>query len=130
MMRRVSKKDTDSFKSCDRSKGFTKIQTFDLRKPFCHKSCFVAYHHPMFILLVSKDPLGADDVLVFRRSFEDPNFIAGEVVQLILHGHHPIRVLKRFLYASGFNTRNKRVIFAKRSMFIASSYSLGGTTND
>ena len=76
MMRRVSKKNTDSFKSCNRSKGFTKIQSFDLRKPFCHKSCLVAYHHPMFILLVSKDPLGADDVLVFRRSFEDPNFIA------------------------------------------------------
>ena len=113
MMRRVNKKDTDSFKSCNRSKSFTKIQTFDLREPFCHKSCFVAYHHPMLILLVSKNPLSADDVLVFRRSFEDPNFIAGEVVQFFLHGHHPIRVLKCFLYASGFNTRNKRVIFAK-----------------
>src|SRR6185437_7707422 len=40
----------------------------------------------MFILLVSEDPLGADDVLVFRRSFEDPNFIAGEIVQFFLHG--------------------------------------------
>ena len=67
--------------------------------------------HPMFILLVSEDPLSADDVLIFRRSFKDPNFIAGEVVQLFLHGSHPIRVLKRFLYASGFNTRNKRVKF-------------------
>src|SRR6185503_18010523 len=113
MMRRVSKKDVDSFKSCDWSNSFTKIQTFDLRKPFCHKSCFIAYHHPMFILLVSEDPLSADDVLVFWRSFKDPNFNAGEVVQFFLPGHHPIRVLKCFLYASGFNTRNKRVIFAK-----------------
>ena len=103
-MRRVSKKDADSF---------TKTQTFNLRKSFCHKSYFIAYHHPMFILLISEDPLSADDVLVFRRSFENPNFIAGEVVQLLFPGHHPIRVLKRFLYASGSNTRNKRVIFAK-----------------
>src|SRR6185437_2641366 len=113
MMRRVSKKDADSFKSCNRSKSFTKIQTFNLREPFCHKSYFIAYHHLMFILLVSEDPLSADDVLVFRRSFEDPNFIADEVVQFFLHDHHPIRVLKRFLYASGFNTRNKRVMFTK-----------------
>src|SRR6185437_12166239 len=113
MMRRVSKKYAYSFKSCDGSKSFTKIQTFVLRKPFCHKSCFIAYHHPMFILLVSEDPLSADDVLVFWRSFEDPNFIAAEVVQFFLHGHHPIRVLKHFLYASGFNTRNKRVMFTK-----------------
>ena len=65
MMRRVSKKDADSFKSCNRSKSFTKIQTFDLREPFCHKSCFVAYHHPMFILLVSEDPLSAMMFLSF-----------------------------------------------------------------
>ena len=100
MMRRVSKKYAYSFQSCDWSKSFIKIQTFDLRKPFCHKSCFVAYHYPMFILLVPEDPLSANYILVFRRSFKDPNFIAGEVVQFLLHGHHPIRVLKRFLYAS------------------------------
>ena len=100
-------------------------------KPFCHKSCLVANHYTMLILFVAEEPLGANDVLALRTLFKNPNLIAGEVVELFLHCHHPIRVLKSLIYICGFQARNKRVMFTKRGILTStSSYSTGGVTHD
>src|SRR6185503_9983748 len=104
----------NGFKSCNGGKYFTKIQPFNLCKALCHKSCLVANHHTMLILFVAEDPLCANDVLVLRMFFKKPNFIAGEVIELSLHGHHLIRVLKSLIYICEFQARNKRVMFTKR----------------
>jgi hypothetical protein len=39
-----------------------------------------------------------------------PYLIPSEVVELLLHCHHPIRILKCFLYFVWLNRGNKRVI--------------------
>ena len=96
-------------------KCFTKIQPFNLCKALCHKPYLVAKHYTMLILFVAEDPLSTNDILVLRTLFKNPNFIAGEVVELFLHGYHPIRVLKSFIYICGFQARNKRVMFTKEA---------------
>src|SRR6185503_7943306 len=102
-----------------------------LVQALCHKSCLVANHYTMLILFVAEDPLSTNDILILRTFFKNLNFIAGEVVDLFLHGHHPIRVLKSFIYICGFQARNKRVMFTKRGILTStSSYSTGGVTYD
>ncbi|KAL5683753.1 hypothetical protein ACJX0J_010138, partial [Zea mays] len=48
----------------------------------------------------------------------------GEVVELLLHCHHPIRILKCFLYLVWLNRGNKRVMFTKMSNTRSSGYPL------
>src|SRR6185503_15137922 len=114
-----------------RGKCFTKIQPFNLSKALSHKSCLISNHHTMFILFVAEDPLGANDVLALRTLFKNPNFIAGEVVELFLYCHDPIQVLKCFIYICGFQVRNKRAMFTKRAILTStSSYSTGRVSHD
>jgi hypothetical protein len=53
-----------------------------------------------------------------------PYLIPSEVVELLLHRHHPIRILKCFLYLVWLNKGNKRVMFTKMSNTRSSSYPL------
>jgi hypothetical protein len=53
-----------------------------------------------------------------------PNLIPPEVVELLLHCQHPIRILKCFLYPVWLNRGNKRVMFTKMSNTRLSSYPL------
>jgi hypothetical protein len=41
-------------------------------------------------------------------------FISLEVVELFLHGHHPIKILPGFFYPKRFNRRNKGVVLKKK----------------
>src|SRR5699024_9058437 len=59
-----------------------------------------------------------------------PYLIPSEVVELLLHRHHPIRILKRFLYPVWLNRGNKRVMFTKMSNTRSSSYPLMNVTED
>ena len=62
--------------------------TLQLVQALCHKSCLIANHHTMLILFVAEDTLSANVVLVLRTILKNPNFIASEVVELFLYGHH------------------------------------------
>src|SRR5688572_9849239 len=53
-----------------------------------------------------------------------PYLIPHEVVELLLHRHHPIRILKCFLYPMWLNRGNKREMFTKMSNTRSSSYPL------
>src|SRR5688572_24161443 len=53
-----------------------------------------------------------------------PYLISREVVELLLHRHHPIRILKCFLYPVWLNRGNKRVMFTKMCNTRPSSYPL------
>src|ERR671926_429286 len=106
------------FKSCNRCKGLSKIQAFNLREPLCNKSCLVSYHISLVILFVAEHSLGAYDSCILGALFKCPNLIAGEVVQFLMHGIHPIRILESFIYTFRLNARNKRVMFGKISKFL------------
>jgi hypothetical protein len=56
--------------------------------------------------------------------------IPSEVVELLLHRHHPIRILKCFLYPVWLNRGNKRVMFTKMSNTRSSSYPLLNIAED
>jgi hypothetical protein len=56
--------------------------------------------------------------------------IPSEVVELFLHRHHPIRILKCFLYPVWLNRGNKRVMFTKMSNTRPSSYPLLNIAED
>jgi hypothetical protein len=56
--------------------------------------------------------------------------IPREVVELLLHRHHPIRILKCFLYLVWLNRGNKRVMFTKMSNTRPSSYPLLNIAED
>jgi hypothetical protein len=53
-----------------------------------------------------------------------PHLIPREVVELLLHREHPIRILKCFLYPVWLNRGNKRVMFTKMSNTRSSGYPL------
>jgi hypothetical protein len=53
-----------------------------------------------------------------------PYLISSEVVELLLHRHHPIRILKCFLYPVWLNRGNKRVMLTKMCNTRSSSYPL------
>jgi hypothetical protein len=59
-----------------------------------------------------------------------PYLIPCEIVELLLHRHHPIRILKCFLYLVWLNRGNKRVMFTKMSNTRSSSYPLLNITED
>jgi hypothetical protein len=44
-----------------------------------------------------------------------PDFISFEVVELFLHGQHPVRILQGFFYPERLNRKNKRVMLTKNS---------------
>jgi uncharacterized membrane protein len=46
----------------------------------------------VFILLVVEHPLGSHNILL-RTWHQALNFISLEVVELFLHGQHPVRIL-------------------------------------
>src|SRR5688500_18460685 len=59
-----------------------------------------------------------------------PYLISSEVVELLLHRHHPIRILESFLYPVWLNRGNKRVMFTKMCNPRSSSYPLMNITED
>jgi hypothetical protein len=68
----------------------------------------------MLVLLVAEHPLGAHNVLLWTW-YQAPNFISIEVVELFLHGQHPVRILQGFFYPERLNRRDKRVMLTKIS---------------
>jgi hypothetical protein len=44
-----------------------------------------------------------------------PNFISLEVVELFLHGQHPVQILQGLFYPERLNGRDKRVMLTKVS---------------
>src|SRR5688572_33185044 len=59
-----------------------------------------------------------------------PDLIPREIVELLLHRHHPIRILESFLYPVWLNRGNKRVMFTKLSNPRSSSYPLMNVAED
>jgi hypothetical protein len=59
-----------------------------------------------------------------------PYLIPCEVVELLLHRQHPIRILKCFLYHVWLNRRKKEVMFTKMSNTISSGYPLMNIAED
>src|SRR5688572_31985717 len=59
-----------------------------------------------------------------------PDLIPREIVELLLHRHHPIRILESFLYPVWLNRGNKRVMFTKMSNPRSSSYPLMNVAED
>jgi hypothetical protein len=59
-----------------------------------------------------------------------PYLIPREVVELLLHCQHPIRILKCFLYPVWLNRGNKRVMFTKISNTRSSGYPLLNIAED
>jgi hypothetical protein len=59
-----------------------------------------------------------------------PYLIPREVVELLLHRQHPIRILKCFLYPVWLNRGNKRVMFTKMSNTRSSCYPLMNIDED
>jgi hypothetical protein len=54
--------------------------------------------------------------------------IPPEVVELLLHSHHPVRISKCILYPVWINIRHKRVMFTKKSNSRSSGYPLVDVT--
>jgi hypothetical protein len=65
-------------------------------------------------LLVAEHPLGSHNVLLWTWH-QAPDFIPFEVVELFLHGQHPVRILQGLFYPERLNRRDKRVMLAKIS---------------
>src|SRR5687767_15542254 len=59
-----------------------------------------------------------------------PYLVPREIVELLLHCHHPIRILESFLYPVWLNRGNKRVMFTKVSNPRSSSYPLMNVAED
>src|SRR5690349_22150774 len=59
-----------------------------------------------------------------------PHLIPSEVVELLLHRHHPIRILECFLYPVWLNRGNKRVMLTKMCNTRSSSYPLMNVAED
>src|SRR5690349_8675979 len=59
-----------------------------------------------------------------------PYLIHSEVVELLLHRHHPIRILKCFLYPVWLNRGNKRVMLTKMCNTRSSGYPLMNIVED
>jgi hypothetical protein len=68
----------------------------------------------VLVLLVAEHPLGSHNVLL-GTWHQAPNFIPLEVVELFLHGQHPIRILQGLFYPERLNRRDKRVMLTKVS---------------
>jgi hypothetical protein len=59
-----------------------------------------------------------------------PDLIPREVVELLLHCHHPVCISKCILYPVWLNRSHKRVMFTKTSNSRASGYPLLNVTKD
>src|SRR5688572_15643377 len=59
-----------------------------------------------------------------------PYLVPREVVELLLHRHHPIQILKCFLYLVWLNRGNKRVMLTKMCNTRSSSYPLMNVAED
>ena len=59
-----------------------------------------------------------------------PYLVPREVVELLLHRHHPIQILKCFIYPVWLNRGNKRVMFTKMSNTRSSGYPLMNIAED
>jgi hypothetical protein len=52
---------------------------------------------------------------LLRTWHKAPHFISLEVVELLLHGQHPVRILQGFFYPERLNRRDKGVMLTKIS---------------
>src|SRR5688572_3247386 len=59
-----------------------------------------------------------------------PYLVPSEVVELLLHRHHPIRILECFLYPVWLNRGNKRVMLTKMCNTRSSGYPLMNVAKD
>src|SRR5688572_20742622 len=59
-----------------------------------------------------------------------PYIIPSEIVELLLHSHHPIRILECFFYPVWLNRGNKRVMLTKMCNTRSSSYPLMNVAED
>src|SRR4051812_6656702 len=82
------KHDTNGFKTSYWSIGFTEINTSDSSVTLCNQSCFVSYHNTIFILLVAKDPLRTNDIMLHGIGSlnKGPNFVYFELMKFFDHG--------------------------------------------
>ena len=101
-----------SFKPCHRCKCFFKVQSFNLCVSLSHQSCLVPCHHTIFILLVAKNPPGANDICIGSLN-KSPYLISLKVVELFLHSQDPILIRQCLFYLIWFNRRNKRKMLTK-----------------
>jgi hypothetical protein len=60
-------------------------------------------------------PFGSHNVSLWMWQHQALDFISFEVVELFLHGHHPILILQGFFYPGRLNIRNKDVVLTKIS---------------
>jgi hypothetical protein len=83
----------------------------------------------MLVLLVVEDPFGSYNILI--RTWDQMSYLVpSEVVELLLHRHHPIRILKCFLYSVWLNRGNKRVMPTKMCNTRSSGYPLMNVAED
>jgi hypothetical protein len=68
----------------------------------------------VLVLLIAEYPLGSHNVFLWTWHHA-PNFISLEVVELLLHGQHPVRILQGLFYPERLNRRDKRVMLTKVS---------------
>ena len=103
MMVRKSKHYANRFKSSNRCKGFTEVDTLKLSVSLGYQSCLVSDDLSIFIKLVAINPLCADDVMDSRvRPLDQfPNILQFELKKFILHGLNPLRCLECFSEFSG-----------------------------
>src|SRR6187455_3365841 len=59
-----------------------------------------------------------------------PYLVPSEIVELLLHRHYPIRILKCFLYPVWLNRGNKRVMLTKMCNTRSSGYPLMNVAKD
>jgi hypothetical protein len=99
--------------------GFCSFRVLDHQRRILHQSSLpylsedrdsTSYHHAMFILFVVEHPFCTNHVLL-GAFHQRPDFIPSEVVQLILNGHHPVRITHSFFYLKRFQRENKQVMF-------------------
>jgi hypothetical protein len=74
-------------------------------------------------LFVVENPLGSHNILLWTQH-QALDFISLEVVELFLHDHHPVQILKSFFYLKKLNRGNKRVMLRKISDTRSNGYSL------
>jgi hypothetical protein len=86
-------------------------------------------HHPVLVLLVAEHPIGSHNVLLWTWH-QAPHFVSLEVVEVLLHGQHPVRILQGFFYPERLNRRTKGVMLTEISQSLTSSYSLADVTKD
>jgi hypothetical protein len=60
----------------------------------------------VLVLLVAEHTLGSHNILL-GTWHQAPNFISLEVVELFLHGQHPIQILQDLFYPERINRREK-----------------------